>query len=105
MIRHVWQTKLASSLVNFLSHDNIIIIITVIIAVLYSMHTFRGRAAFCFVGCDALLAYEDKTKKQTLYLNTGWSSSLNRYERRLLTLEATLVTAHGQQAASSLLSV
>jgi len=44
---------------------------------------------------DLLLAYEDKNKKQTLYLNTGWSSSLNRYERRLLTLEATLVTAHG----------
>jgi len=41
------------------------------------------------------LAYEDKNKKQTLYLNTGWSSSLNRYKRRLLTLEATLVTAHG----------
>jgi len=42
-----------------------------------------------------LLAYDDKSKQQTLYLNTGWSSSLNRYERRLLTLEATLVTAHG----------
>jgi len=42
-----------------------------------------------------LLAYDDKNKQQTLYLNTGWSSSLNRYERRLLTLEATLVTAHG----------
>jgi len=42
-----------------------------------------------------LLAYVDKSKRQTLFLNTGWSSSLNRYERRLLTLEATLVTAHG----------
>ncbi len=31
----------------------------------------------------------------TLYLRTGWSSSLNRYGRRLLTQEADLVTTHG----------
>ena len=30
-----------------------------------------------------------------LYLNTGWSSSLNQYNRRLLTQEADLVTTHG----------
>ena len=35
----------------------------------------------------------------TLYLNTGWSSSLNRYGRRLLTQEAVLVTTHGKCAA------
>ncbi|ELU11170.1 hypothetical protein CAPTEDRAFT_157290 [Capitella teleta] len=29
-----------------------------------------------------------------LFLNTGWSSSLNRYNRRLLTSEADLVTTH-----------
>lgn len=29
-----------------------------------------------------------------MYLNTGWSSSLNKYSRKLLTLEAQLVTAH-----------
>jgi disintegrin and metalloproteinase domain-containing protein 17 len=29
-----------------------------------------------------------------LYLNTGWSSALNRYNRRLLTQEADLVTTH-----------
>ncbi|KAI0243261.1 ADAM 17-like protease [Lamellibrachia satsuma] len=34
--------------------------------------------------------------KNKLYLNTGWSSSLNRYERRLLTQEADLVTTHGR---------
>ena len=41
------------------------------------------------------VAYDEKSGR-TLYLNTGWSSSLNRYERRLLTQEAMLVTAHGQ---------
>ncbi|CAH1772916.1 unnamed protein product [Owenia fusiformis] len=30
----------------------------------------------------------------TLYLNTGWSSALNRYGNRILTQEADLVTAH-----------
>lgn len=35
------------------------------------------------------------TKQGTkMFLNTGWSSSLNRYNRKLLTLEAMLVTAH-----------
>lgn len=29
-----------------------------------------------------------------MFLNTGWSSSLNRYNRKLLTQEAMLVTAH-----------
>lgn len=43
--------------------------------------------------CDS--AYDEKGGVRTLYLNTGWSSSLNRYERRLLTQEAMLVTAHG----------
>ena len=36
--------------------------------------------------------YKDGYK---LYLNTGWSSSLNSYKRRLLTQEADLVTTHG----------
>ena len=36
--------------------------------------------------------YKDGFK---LYLNTGWSSSLNGYNRRLLTQEADLVTTHG----------
>ena len=30
-----------------------------------------------------------------MFLNTGWSSALNRYKRRLLTQEADLVTTHG----------
>lgn len=43
----------------------------------------------------SIVAY---TKQQTkMYLNTGWSSSLNKYSRKLLTQEALLVTAHGQQ--------
>jgi len=37
----------------------------------------------------------DYTKNgHKLFLNTGWSSSLNRHQRRLLTQEADLVTAH-----------
>ena len=35
-----------------------------------------------------------------LYLNTGWSSSLNAHNRRLLTQEADLVTTHGEMMKS-----
>ncbi|KAK2166047.1 hypothetical protein LSH36_43g05043, partial [Paralvinella palmiformis] len=35
-----------------------------------------------------------------LYLNTGWSSSVNRYNRSLLTDESLLVTAHGHNWGS-----
>jgi len=50
-------------------------------------------------GCDLCLCTDYFKGGHRLYLNTGWSSSLSKGNRRLLSQEATLVTAHGQSVS------
>ena len=52
--------------------------------------------AACWNVWSLLCVYVDYHKGDfTLYINTGWSSSLSKGGRKLLSQEATLVTAHG----------
>ena len=49
--------------------------------------------SICYKSNSLVIEFYKNGRK--LYLNTGWSSSLNAEGRRLLTQEAYLVTAHG----------
>ena len=50
-----------------------------------------------------LVAYYDSTLGAQIYLNTGWSSALNKNGDKILTQEAEIVLAHelGESAQNS----
>ena len=44
--------------------------------------------------CGLLAAYYDSSLSAQVYLNTGWSSALNRKSEKILTQTAEIVLAH-----------